>query len=483
MARANSGNGILLDWVNVTYRSVAWSASLVLLTVIGGYFGWQFMFQRGPERQAEEAIAAAESQLTRAKALQGDEIFDEICRSSRIALIEAHGSYEQRDWNTSIIAAVRSENLATRALNRVGGEATDQVVRVHRLEGDVRVKRVGEFSWTRADNRMKLHEGDQVKTGASGSVQLIYFDGTETTIRPGSLMEVQSLFEDPLTKVRRVSEKLNFGQLEASTPGVNVKGSYHEVATENVSARVEEQGDVRVNHEKSSGRSSFDALSGSAMITSPGSRELLNEGERISADREGKFSAKQRIPGIPRQIAPSDQKVFLQDRAKPVSLQISWDSVKSADRYRLMISNKPLFADSLYDRIRRDISVTLEQIPPGDYFWKVAAVNDKGVAGPFSPARRFRVSHHAVHDRTDTVPPELKIEEFMPFGSMVVVRGRTEPGSSLWINAEKVEVAKDGNFSSVIRLKREGSNDVRFVAQDAAGNETVESRSTVVESF
>ena len=71
----------------------------------------------------------------------------------------------------------------------------------------------------------------------------------------------------------------------------------------------------------------------------------------------------------------------------------------------------------------------------------------------------------------------------MPFGSMVVVRGITEPGASLWINAEKVEVAKDGSFSSVIRLSQEGNNRVRFVAQDAAGNETLEERSTVVESF
>ncbi len=483
MTRVNTGNRILLDWVNVTYRSVAWTASLTVLLVVGGYFAWHQFVERGPETEAADAITAAETRLTRAEVLEGDEIFHEICRSSRIALIEANGAFEDHDWDTAIISAVRSENLATQALNRVDGAETDRVVRVHKLEGDVRIKRVGEFSWERANKRMKIHEGDQVKTGASGSVQLIYFDGTETTIRPGSLMEVRNLFEDPLTKVRFVSEKLNFGEMESSTPRVNVKGSYHEIATHNATARIEESGDVRITHEKETGKSSFDALRGSALVASSGSRQMLNEGERISSDKNGNLSAKQRIPGVPRLTAPSDQKVFLQDRDKPVRLQISWELVSGADRYRLMISNQSLFSNSLYDRVRRDGDATLEQIPPGDYFWKVAAVDKKGVQGPFSPTRRFRVSHHAVRDRTDRVAPDLSIEEFMPFGSMVVVRGRTEPGASLWINTEKVEVAKDGSFSSVIRLKREGSNRVRFVAQDAAGNETKVDRSTVVESF
>ena len=386
MTQANTGNRILLDWVNVTYRSVAWSASLVLLAVVGGYFAWHQFLERGPETQAADAIASAEVQLNRAEALQGDEIFHEICRTSRISLIESNGAFEERDWDTSIIAAVRSENLATRALNRVDGSETDRIVRVHKLEGDVRVKRVGEFSWERVDKRMKLHEGDQVKTGSTGSVQLIYFDGTETTIRPGSLMEVHNLFEDPLTKVRYVSEKLNFGEMESRTPKVNVKGSYHEVSTQNATARIEESGDVRVSHEKATGKSSFDALRGSALVASRSSRQMLNEGERVSSDSNGKLSAKQRIPGVPRLTAPSDQKVFLQDRAKPVRLQISWETVAGADRYRLMISNQALFSKTLYDRVRRDGDATLEQIPPGDYFWKVSAVDEKGGAVQSDPA-------------------------------------------------------------------------------------------------
>ena len=51
----------------------------------------------------------------------------------------------------------------------------------------------------------------------SGSAQLIYFDGTVTTIQPGSLLEIRDLFEDPVTKVRRVKEKLNFGEVKSST--------------------------------------------------------------------------------------------------------------------------------------------------------------------------------------------------------------------------------------------------------------------------
>ena len=54
---------------------------------------------------------------------------------------------------------------------------------------------------------MALEIGDQVKTSSSASAQLIHFDGTLTTVQPGSLLEIRDLYEDPVTKVRRVREK------------------------------------------------------------------------------------------------------------------------------------------------------------------------------------------------------------------------------------------------------------------------------------
>jgi len=69
------------------------------------------------------------------------------------------------------------------------------------------------------------------------------------------------------------------------------------------------------------------------------------------------------------------------------------------------------------------------------------------------------------------------------FGPMVVVNGKTEPGATLWVDSEKVDVLDSGQFSTVVRLRREGFNEVRFVAQDSAGNETELVRKTYVELY
>jgi len=64
---------------------------------------------------------------------------------------------------------------------------------------------------------------------------------------------------------------------------------------------------------------------------------------------------------------------------------------------------------------------------------------------------------------------------------MVIVNGRTEPGATLWINNEKTETYDDGTFYAVVRLRKEGMNDIRFVSQDTAGNEAELTKTAYVE--
>ena len=79
------------------------------------------------------------------------------------------------------------------------------------------------------------------------------------------------------------------------------------------------------------------------------------------------------------------------------------------------------------------------------------------------------------------MPPELEITELVPIGMMVIVNGRTEPGATLWINNEKTETYDDGTFYAVVRLRKEGMNNIRFVSQDTAGNEAELTKTAYVE--
>jgi hypothetical protein len=379
---------------------------------------------------------------------------------------------------------MRSENLSQKAIDMARGEGTtSREVRFYRLEGDIRVKRAGEFNWEQADRKMTLRVGDQVKTSSSSSVQLIYFDGTITTVQPGSLLEVRDLREDPTTKVRKVTEKLNWGEIVASTQKRNVEGSVHEVATDGAVAITGEAGEFRIAVDNQTKQASFDVFQGKVQVQAPDRRESLGAGERVRTAADGRIVAKEVLPGVPRLVAPSDQRVFVYEDPSKGTTNLTWEKVSGASRYHLLISDKMLFTSPLYDADRDETTVVIDGVAAGDYYWKVAAVSPAGVRGPYSEPRRFRVTSQKIRDREDMSPPKLEITDFVQTGPMVILNGKTEPGAQLWIDAEKVDVYDDGTFYAVIRLRKEGNNDVQLVAQDAAGNEARLVKRAYVEQF
>ena len=485
MSRQPKKSTILLDWVSISYRTVGLSVAgaLVLAAGVGVYWN-QFAGAR-PRSEASEAINRAADRLKEATSLEGDGRLDELRTNARAALDDARTGFDERLYDDARRAAIRSENLSQKALDLASGdEAGAQRVRFYRVEGDVRVKRAGEFSWDAADKAMMLRMGDQVKTSASASAQIIYFDGTVTTIQPGSLLEIRDLFEDPATRVRKVTEKLNWGAVVASSQKKNTAGSVHEVATEQASAKVTEQGEVRVAYDKDKHTASFDVFSGRALIDSGSRRENLVAGERIRSNADGKLTEKESLPPAPRLVSPSDQRVFVYDEPTKQTTTLAWERVPDAARYHLVISDRQLFTEPLFDDdARRDNSVQIDAIAPAEYFWKVAALNAIGAEGPWSAIRRFRVTSQRIRDRSDTTPPVLELTEFVQTGAMVILNGKTEPGALLWVDNEKIEAYENGTFYAVVRLRKEGENVVTVVAQDAAGNSAQVSRKAYVEAL
>jgi hypothetical protein len=476
---------IVLDWFNVTYLSLGLTVAVITAVAAAGFAAYWFFFAgAGPKAEAQEAIGRAAVRLSEASTYRGDERLDEVRASARVALDEARSEFDAKRWDTSRVAAIRSENLSQKAIDMARGQGlVSQEVRFYRIEGDVRVKRAGEFSWESADRRMVLHLGDQVKTSASASVQLIYFDGTVTTVQAGSLLEIRDLFEDPATKVRKVTEKLTWGELTASTQRRNVEGSFHEVATEAASARTTDATEFRIAYDKEAKKATFDAFSGRVEVAGPTRREMLDPGQRVQASVGRGLSAKDVLPGVPRLVAPSDQRVFAYDDPAKATTTLGWEAIPGVSRYHLMISDKVLFTQLLYDADRDDSTVVIDGVAPGSYYWKVAAVSPTGVRGPFCEPRHFRVTNQRIRDRDDMTPPKLEITDFVQTGPMLIINGKTEPGALLWIDSEKVDVYEDGSFYSVIRLRKEGVNELHLLAQDAAGNEARLTHRAYVESY
>ena len=118
------------------------------------------------------------------------------------------------------------------------------------------------------------------------------------------------------------------------------------------------------------------ALDAENMLAKAAIAELIDD-QRAQSYRD-KMAAKESLPGVPRLLAPADQRVFIYENPTEHQISLAWQAVPGAGKYHLVISDQPLFTDPLYDAERSQTEAQLE-VGPGTYYWKTAAVNRAGV--------------------------------------------------------------------------------------------------------
>jgi len=482
MGQSNHKTPILLDWATISYRSIMRGVVyLVLLLALGGVFFYLRAARRAtPEELALKEINRAERMYREAQA-GADPSFARVIESAGKILDSARLSYERKDFAEARAAAQQSQSFSRKILEGSAGESF--TAKIYKYEGDVKIKRSRQFVWDDVSGNTALRVGDQIKTASNGSAQIIYFDGTITTINPGSLLEIRELFEDPTTKVRKVREKLNWGGVSASMPGANVAGSFHEVATESTTARAVDKTQFQVAYDAETRKTRTEVQSGSAEVQTGGRTMTLKPLERMEVSGEQVVSRVKLLPA-PTLLDPTDQRVFLHDDPAAESTALRWAKVAGGERYRLQIARTALFGELLLDK--SDVRSTSVQIPglqEGNYYWKVSAIDTGRVESHFSEIRKFKVASSRERRTDDSTPPPLDVVDFLPSGHLVIINGRTEPGAVLLVDGQKVDVYDDGAFTAVVRMKRDGPNEVEIVSQDGAGNTTRMRRSVYVESY
>ncbi len=477
-----------LDWVNIPYRNVymvgGGIAALVLCLVVG------FMFRESiadllsrARKEARSEITEAGRKISEASAYAREERSTKLRDNASAKLQEAQRQYAQRDYQDARTSAIVAQNYAQKVIDMGRGEsATSREVRFYKIEGEVRVKRAGEFHWEDANLRMLLRIGDQIKTGSRAGAQIIYFDGTITTVRPESLLEIKDLYEEPSTRERRVREKLNWGEVETSTRKANVAGSFHEVQSESASAKATDESEFRVAYDRTKQEGRVSLFTGRVDVATPQSQVTIGSGETVAIEK-GVLGSVEKLPPAPRLLQPQDQKIFVYTSPRGSSTTLAWEKVPEASGYRLQLSDRSLFTDLLLDKPDvRTSMVELPGLPAASYYWRVATVDGAGRVSPFSPARKFRIATGEVRENGDKTPPMLALQDFIQNGALVILNGKTEPEATVWVEGERIDVDESGAFYAVVRLRREGMNQVRVVAQDPAGNETRKSMEAFVES-
>ena len=484
----NRDRRLNLDWVSVRYRSVVMLVVALVGLSAGGWLAWShFHGRNSPQTLASREIVAAESLYREASTYGKSPESAPIREKARENLAESRTLFSAERFEEARIKAILSRNNSQKIIDIArSGETIRSEARFYRVNGEVKVKRAGSLLWDPADSDAPLRAGDAIKTSSRGSAQIIYFDGSITTIKPGSLVEITTLVTDRRTRQVRVSESLKVGAVRAAASGSSAEGSFHEVTTDTTIARAatSRPSEFEVVFDATAKATKVSVHAGETSLSSGEKSIILQPAERMAVTGEGDFGRREAILPSPRALAPGDHKIFLSDGGSLPETNLVWSEVPGARSYRLQVGRDSLMSDLAHDRsLTKGTKLSLNDLEEGSWFWRVAAVDGQGEVGRFSNISEFRIAGPGSNLTADNRPPLLEVTEFLQTGNLVIINGQTEPDANLWVDNLKVDVYEDGSFTAVVRLHRDGRSILEIIAQDPAGNETVSRREAFLEVF
>ena len=464
-----------IDWYLISIDRLKQIGLVVLLLLLGGAGYWLWHNQKGnPKSNAESAIADARQALN---ALAGSPDFNahrnEFNRAQQ-KLEEANTQLRAAQYDRARDAAVESQTISRAALS--GGTDLESDAQFLTVEGDVKYQKGSSSEWKDADPRTPLVNGDWVKTGDRGSAELIFSNGSLYTVGPNALLEIFSAI-NPET-----SRKNNAVQMRVGSVQVVTTNDESSVRTPGTQVVVESESTTHVGVDEQSKMTSVVSTRGAASVAPAqgGPAVRLTSLEKVSATPQGTISPVAKLAPPPALLSPADNQVF--QLSPDLEVELIWNSVPTADAYVLQVSRSRLFSTHEINTRRQKTSARTKVTSEGAFYWRVASVGPDGEAGPFSPYRRFRVSGGGRTSASDREPPPLTLKQpFHVGGQYYTIAGTTEPGATVFINDQEVDVESNGAFQKLIAFDKVGRNAIIIKAIDPAGNQTVQSQTVIVE--
>jgi hypothetical protein len=337
------------------------------------------------------------------------------------------------------------------------------------FEGDVRVIRAATRETIPANADTQLYPGDTVQTQASGRARIGLADGSTLVVKPNSTIIVRDNARADDGKRTNVHVVVDSGQLSVRTEQ-QVDGTTNVVETPKTKSAVGERTSASFGV-TADGTEEIRVASGAIETTnSAGEKTSIKGGEYVSVNNSGRLSAAQRLLDVPQPAQPHDlEKVFVGANGA-ASVALKWQRPQSGmpAYYRVEVATSPFFvADGKV--IERDQLVATEfgasELRPGVYFWRVRATASSGQASDWSDPLKFIVVTRGTGSQVKLA--DLTAE--LLGGSLYLVRGRAEPGTTIKVSGRETIVAPDGTFQIQITAS-DGAKDVAVEAQDPQGN-------------
>ncbi len=361
-------------------------------------------------------------------------------------------------------AVTRKISSAMTNTDGEGGPASQTQAKFVNLDGRVQVKKVNSVQWVEADYRTALDKGDLVQTGNDGYARVTFADGTNYTVKPGTLITVEENLIAS-NKATSVAVHVNTGAVDLSTPNWTAPGSRAAVSVEDAKAELRPNSRAAVKLDKDTKESEIVVSNGSAQVRRGQEQVEVTQYQKVNIPTTGAIS-KSDVLAPPELVEPINLTPIIAENPKVAAVHFEWKPVQDAASYSMRISTTSMFTKIVKEVPKvSGTGVDITGLDAGDYFWNVTATSAKKLSSDVSETYKFTL---VAQGKTQEML--LEIQNTQLVGRAVEISGRTEPGVFLIINGQPVpNIARDGTFHHFTEPLLPGEHTIVVIGQNRRG--------------
>ncbi|MCV6627294.1 MAG: FecR domain-containing protein [Cellvibrionaceae bacterium] len=244
--------------------------------------------------------------------------------------------------------------------------------RIHAIKGAAELERAsgGEREVVTAATEIRL--GDTLRTGANSSIAVRFADKSVVTINEDSVIRFDHLSAHGSTGMVDSRIKLLKGRLSSTVTPAKGPGSRFEIHTPSAISAVRGTAYRAVVAEGEV--SNIEVVEGKVAVAGGKAQELVPSGFGTQV----KAGA---APTKPKPLLPAPQLVAPSKAIRKISERLSWPAVAGAKAYRGRISEGADFTTVLWQKVSEQPKLALPDLPDGDYFLRLRAIDSIGLEG------------------------------------------------------------------------------------------------------
>ncbi|MGH9690126.1 MAG: hypothetical protein ACRD4C_03310 [Candidatus Acidiferrales bacterium] len=372
----------------------------------------------------------------------------------------------------SLISRI-SDTIAPRD-NGVAAISSKQA-RFVNLDGKVQVKKFNSVQWINADYQLTLDKGDLIQTDAEGVARIAFADGTTYTVKGDTLVTVEENNVSSLDRPTQVSVHISSGQVDLATGAWEVPGSTAEVSFANAVASLRANSRAAVRSDPVTKQQEITVDAGSAELSRGNEHLDIGQWERVTFPPGGQITRSQ-VLAPPDLLEPLNLQPIIVANPKRDPIHFSWKEVATAKLYDFQASTTAMFNHVVKEMKTASTSVDIAGFDPGDYFWRVRAIDADDHMSDASDSYKFTLVAQGKEQEM-----LLEVDDTELQGDVVEVIGRTEPGAALIINGEQVaDIRSDGQFRYFTQPMSRGSHAIVITGQNRRGGTAIKRVQVVI---